>query len=102
MSRWGLVVVGLSVALSGARVQTASVRPDVHASGRSGALRAIQPVLQDVGGSSQPTRALLDRYCVTCHNSRARTAGLSLETLTFDDPSVAPTWEKVVRKVRSG
>ena len=24
-------------------------------------------------------RAVLDRYCVTCHNDRAKTAGLSLE-----------------------
>jgi len=48
-------------------------------------------------------RALLDRYCVTCHNSRARTAGLALDALDGSQPGAqAETWEKVVRKVRGG
>jgi len=48
-------------------------------------------------------RATLDRYCVTCHNARTRTAGLALDTL--DPRDVAPgaaTWEKVIRKVKVG
>ncbi|MCY3843909.1 MAG: DUF1592 domain-containing protein [Acidobacteria bacterium] len=48
-------------------------------------------------------RALLDRYCVTCHNERLRTAGLTLDTMDVgvvaDRPEV---WEKVVRKLRTG
>ncbi len=50
-----------------------------------------------------PHRALLDQYCVTCHNQKLKTAGVSLETL--DLASVGPaaaTWEKVLRKVRTG
>jgi mono/diheme cytochrome c family protein len=46
-------------------------------------------------------RALLDRYCVTCHNQRLRTAGLTLDSV--DPANVAAhaeVWEKVVRKVR--
>ena len=27
------------------------------------------------------SRATLDQYCVTCHNERAKTAGLMLDTL---------------------
>ena len=50
-----------------------------------------------------PTRPLLDQYCTGCHNERLRTAGLSLAAL---DPrhvaNDAPTWEKVVRKLRTG
>src|SRR5262245_60805300 len=48
-------------------------------------------------------RALLDQYCVTCHNDRAKTANLSLEKLdlaTVGDH--AEVWEKVVRKLRAG
>jgi hypothetical protein len=44
---------------------------------------------------------VLDRYCVTCHNSRTRTGGLALDTV--DVARVGPdaeTWEKVVRKIR--
>src|SRR5688572_7225392 len=48
-------------------------------------------------------RATLDKYCVTCHNERAKTAGLTLDSLNLADvPSHAETWEKVVRKLRAG
>src|ERR1041384_437974 len=50
-----------------------------------------------------PPRDLLDRYCVTCHNERLKTAGLALDKL---DPAHvahdAEAWEKVVRKLRAG
>jgi len=48
-------------------------------------------------------RALLNQYCVTCHNDRARIANLSLEKIDLatvgDHPAL---WEKVVRKLRAG
>jgi mono/diheme cytochrome c family protein len=48
-------------------------------------------------------RALLDQYCVTCHNERLRVADLTLDTVDVsrvaDHPEV---WEKVVRKMRAG
>jgi mono/diheme cytochrome c family protein len=48
-------------------------------------------------------QALLDRYCITCHNERAKTAGLMLDKLDFAHPGKdAETWEKAVRKVRAG
>jgi hypothetical protein len=47
-------------------------------------------------------RALVDKYCVTCHNQKTKTAGLSLETADFVRPSnSADVWEKVIRKVRA-
>ncbi len=53
--------------------------------------------------SSAPHRALLDRYCVTCHNDRLRTADLALDTLDLEHVGQAPeVWEKVVRKLRAG
>ncbi len=53
--------------------------------------------------STTPERALLDRYCVTCHNERLRTAGLELDTADAADVSADPAlWEKVVRKLRAG
>src|SRR5436309_3059299 len=43
-------------------------------------------------------RAVLDRYCVSCHNNKIKTAGLTLETISVDDlGSHAETWEKIVR-----
>jgi Protein of unknown function (DUF1592)/Protein of unknown function (DUF1588)/Protein of unknown function (DUF1587)/Protein of unknown function (DUF1585)/Protein of unknown function (DUF1595) len=50
-----------------------------------------------------PQRALINQYCVTCHNQRLKTAGLMLDGL---DPAQisghAAVWEKVVRKLRAG
>jgi hypothetical protein len=47
------------------------------------------------------SRALLDRYCVTCHSDRLKTAGLSLESLRLDEVALhADVWEKVIRKLR--
>jgi hypothetical protein len=52
--------------------------------------------------SSNP-RALVDQYCVTCHNQRLKTGGLELDTLDITNVgSHAETWEKVVRKIKTG
>jgi hypothetical protein len=49
-----------------------------------------------------PARAVLDRYCVTCHNQKTRTAGLALDTLDLAHVDAQPaTWEAVVRKLRT-
>src|SRR5258706_10200162 len=37
--------------------------------------------------SSASYRAVLDKYCVTCHNQRLRTAGLALEGLELSNLS---------------
>jgi mono/diheme cytochrome c family protein len=56
--------------------------------------------------SSASHRAVLDRYCVTCHNQNARTPAASPVELDRMDLSAvssrADVWEKVVRKLRSG
>jgi hypothetical protein len=50
-----------------------------------------------------PQRALLDRYCVTCHNDRLKTAGLILEKADLaHPPEGAEVWEKVIRRLRAG
>ena len=49
------------------------------------------------------SRALLDQYCVTCHNDRLKTANLSLQGLDLTKVAEhADLWEKVVRKLRAG
>jgi hypothetical protein len=50
-----------------------------------------------------PERALLNQYCLACHNERSKTAGLMLDKLDAAHPGDTPeTWEKVVRKIRAG
>jgi hypothetical protein len=58
-------------------------------------------------GIAAGPRALLDQYCVTCHNQQSRTAGLILDKADVSDtpsgiPSNPEIWEKVIRKLRSG
>ncbi len=70
-------------------------RPRVR-SGQSG---------QAVASASAPSnhRQVLDKYCVTCHNDRTKTGGLSLERIDPSRPASDPEiWEKVVRKVHTG
>ena len=48
-------------------------------------------------------KATIDRYCATCHNQRVKAGGLALDTLDVSAAGREPhTWEKVVRKVRTG
>ena len=55
------------------------------------------------GGAASAERALLDRYCVACHNERMRVADLTLDTADVADVGAHPAiWEKVLRKLRAG
>jgi hypothetical protein len=50
-----------------------------------------------------PDRAVLDRYCVTCHNDKLKASGLSLESLDIADVAGHPAvWERVLGKLRTG
>ena len=53
--------------------------------------------------TSTQVQAVLNEYCVTCHNQRQKTAALELDTKDInhlDADTVA--WETVVRKLRTG
>ncbi len=52
--------------------------------------------------STTLTRAVLDRYCVTCHNERLMTGGLALDSLDLQQVGAhAEVLEKVVSKLRA-
>jgi mono/diheme cytochrome c family protein len=56
-------------------------------------------------GSPDPAqlRVVVNKYCVTCHNERLKTAGLLLDQADIANVSTGtPTWEKVIRKLHSG
>ena len=47
-------------------------------------------------------QALLNRYCITCHNQR-QNWGLALDTIDLERVGEHPMiWERVVRKIRTG
>ena len=67
------------------------------------ALVAVPRAARAQAPAGEPSRALLDRYCVTCHNDRLQTAGLALDAVDVERVAEhAPVLEKVVRKLRSG
>ena len=73
------------------------------------AFAAICGLILGVPGAAQPRsdgevapfRKVIDQYCVSCHSSGAKTAGLDLESLAADSvASDTKAWEHVVRKLR--
>jgi mono/diheme cytochrome c family protein len=51
---------------------------------------------------AQGPRAVVDQYCVGCHNEKGMQGGLALNTLDPDNVAgKADVWEKVVRKLRA-
>ncbi len=53
-------------------------------------------------GQAQAPSAVFTQYCVTCHNSRLKTAGLVLDPGELAHVSSnAEVWEKVIRKLRT-
>ena len=81
--------LGFDVPVRGAAPQT----------GSAGSQQAIS-----AGAAAAPApRAVLDKYCVACHNQGVQTAGLALDALDLAHVSgSAEVWETVVRKIRTG
>jgi mono/diheme cytochrome c family protein len=53
--------------------------------------------------SPSAQQAVISKYCVTCHSEKLRTGGLSLQDADLNNvPATAETWEKVIRKLRTG
>jgi mono/diheme cytochrome c family protein len=56
-----------------------------------------------VSSTTSDYGTVVTKYCVTCHNERAKIGGLTLDKMDVSDPGAgADVWERVVRKVRVG
>ena len=72
----------------------ASLQPPAYAASSGGA---------ETQAAEGPSREIIDRYCVTCHNERLQTAGLMLDQLDLSDiAGNAEMLEKMVHKLRNG
>jgi cytochrome c5 len=66
-----------------------------------GRIRAAGSTAAESAAAAEDQRALLDRYCVGCHNERSLTAGLALDTADVAKAGAEPeVWERVIRKLR--
>ena len=79
---------GWVVLLAGSAVVLCTAFGDLQAAAR----KQGSPAGPD---ATSEERALVNKYCVTCHNQKAKTAGLTLDTLDLADPSAgAEVWEQ--------
>lgn len=54
-------------------------------------------------GDPEAAQKLVTRYCFACHNSKLKSGDVTIEGLKATDvPADADTWEKILRKVRTG
>ena len=68
---------------------------------QGGAPAAVTP--SSFADKAKENRALLDQYCVACHNAKARVANLSLADADIARIAAHPEiWEKVVIKLQTG
>ncbi|MEQ1728773.1 MAG: DUF1592 domain-containing protein [Vicinamibacterales bacterium] len=95
---------GWVAALSGAPTGLVAGAPVPAATIASAAQApAPAPVAPAPATSRTPRQTTVQRYCVTCHNQRMKTAGLMLDTLDVEHPGAnAEEWEKVIIKLRAG
>ena len=64
---------------------------------------SVEQRASSLAASVSSPRAVLDKYCVVCHNTPLKTAGLALDTLDVEHVGAsAEVWEKVVKKLRAG
>jgi len=76
------------------------VTPAAHGV-KGNTLRQTPPAM--IAAGAQAPRAMFDKYCVTCHNQRLKTAGLALDALDLAELGQhADVFEKIVRKIRTG
>src|SRR4026208_615774 len=73
----------------------------LSASGQAPAPTRAEPPTRTTAARAPHVRPVVDTFCVSCHNDRARTGGLSLQgrAVAIGERDV---WEKVVRKVGAG
>jgi mono/diheme cytochrome c family protein len=94
----GVLVAGSISSLSGQSAAAPQARSAAQTSPSSQTLLASHTT-----PATQNQRALLDKYCVTCHSDRLKTANLSLQGLDLAKVADhAEVWEKVIRKMRAG
>ncbi len=79
-----------------------TIEPPPNPGGAS-SKRNHRPPLRRCPCRARRSGAVLDKYCITCHNQRLKTAGLTLDKMDLDHvPQGAEVWEKVVMKLRGG
>lgn len=63
---------------------------------------AVSAIVMGAPQQPSPVRATVNQYCVGCHNSKLKSGGFAIDTISTQDVSLhSEEWEKVVRKLRA-
>jgi len=82
---------------------SSGLRADPGSAPQTAATAPAQVAQPTSGPVPSADQALVQKYCITCHNGRAKTGGLSLEGANPADAAThAELWEKVAMKLRGG
>ena len=90
----GILCVGMTASIGAQRASTSRAARPRPVSSHPASAPAIDPAAQN---------AVLRKYCITCHNDKSKTGGLSLAS--FDVARAAhdaETAEKMIRKLQAG
>ena len=106
VTRTGAAVFGAGLPLVLCAALAAAQAPSVAAEAvqPAGEASAVQAASDPSSASSDVStwRAVLDRYCVTCHNERLLTGNLALDDIDIEHVGAdAEIWEKVLQKLRT-
>ena len=99
----GAAVVCLAMATAIGSAQNPATPPP--ASLKPAPQPKVKPVTSHTNGATpaQDHNAVVRRYCVTCHNEKRKTGGLSLETFDVARAAdAAPVAEKMILKLQAG
>jgi hypothetical protein len=99
--RLGIAVVAVMAYLAAAGVRVTGGQAPALA---QGAAAGKQADAQSAGvkAGTTPQSAVVDQFCLGCHNDRAKQGGLVLSGLDLSAPEHAEIAEKVIRKLRGG
>jgi hypothetical protein len=93
-NQWQGNVLKIAVLAGGVAVLSTTVQ---------GQARTVRTLAPNALFSPALERALVNQYCVGCHNQRAKVGGLALDLVDLTHPAEnAETLEKVIRKLRAG
>ena len=97
--RYSALVVGVAVTFA-ATAYAIAVAPERTTSIAASPVHARTQSQTQPGSPAAAQRALVNRYCVTCHNQRAKAGGLALDDLDVANVGEHPEiWEKAVQKL---
>jgi mono/diheme cytochrome c family protein len=64
--------------------------------------QSSKPAVPHPAADAAQLQPVISKYCVSCHNDRGKSGGLSLQNVDAAQPGAnAEVWEKVLRKLRS-